>query len=125
VLVTGAIERLYLRFLRIASNNDLYLKFRNDDAVIFIAPPVNGLEVNYALTLDEIARHTSNLIELNSDQYYSCNPAKDDIKNFIKELKPKYFIPVQGLYRYMVVATQDARDVGMNLNNCLVLHIIF
>lgn len=121
VLVTGAIERLYLRFLRIASNNDLYLKFRNDDAVIFIAPPVNGLEVNYALTLDEIARHTSNLIELNSDQYYSCNPAKDDIKNFIKELKPKYFIPVQGLYRYMVVATQDARDVGMNLNNCLVL----
>jgi len=72
--------------LRIASNNDLYLKFRNDDAVIFIAPPVNGLEVNYALTLDEIARHTSNLIELNSDQYYSCNPAKDDIKNFIKEV---------------------------------------
>ena len=57
ILVTGAIERLYLRFVRIATNNDLYLKFRPDDAVIFIAPPVNGLEVNYAYTLDEVARN--------------------------------------------------------------------
>lgn len=121
ILVTGAIERLYLRFVRIATNNDLYLKFRPDDAVIFIAPPVNGLEVNYAYTLDEVARNTSNLIELSSDQYYSCHPTKDDIKRFVKELKPKYFIPIQGLYRYLVVATHDARDIGMNLANCLVL----
>ncbi|AXE61085.1 ribonuclease J [[Mycoplasma] phocae] len=121
ILVTGAIERLYLRFIRIASNNDVYLKLKNNDAVIIIAPPVNGLEVNYALTLDEIARNTSNLIELGSDQYYSCNPAKEDIRNALSILKPKYFIPIQGLYRYLVVATQVARETGMNLNNCLVL----
>jgi len=54
-------------------------------------------------------------------QYYSCHPTKDDIKRFVKELKPKYFIPIQGLYRYLVVATHDARDIGMNLANCLVL----
>ncbi|AZZ65348.1 ribonuclease J [Metamycoplasma phocicerebrale] len=121
VLVTGAIERLYLRFIRIASNNDVYLKLRPDDAVIVIAPPVNGLEVNYALTLDEIARNTPNLIELGSDQYYSCNPTKEDILNIIKALKPKYFIPIQGLYRYLVVAAHLARDAGMNFNNCIVL----
>ncbi|AWX69605.1 ribonuclease J [[Mycoplasma] anseris] len=121
ILVTGAIERLYLRFIRIASNNDIYLKLKPTDAVIFIAPPVNGLEVNYALTLDEIARHTSNLIELGSDQYYACNPASQDIYDFIKALKPKYFIPIQGLYRYLVVASKIAREAGMNQNNCLVL----
>ncbi|WP_373597949.1 ribonuclease J [Metamycoplasma equirhinis] len=121
ILVTGAIERLYLRFIRIASNNDVYLKLKNNDAVIVVAPPVNGLEVNYALTLDEIARNTSNLIELGSDQYYPCNPAKEDIRNIIKMLKPKYYIPIQGLYRYLVVATHVAREAGMNLNNCLVL----
>ncbi|MCV3753306.1 ribonuclease J [Mycoplasma enhydrae] len=121
ILVTGAIERLYLRFIRIASNNDVYLKLKKDDAVIVIAPPVNGLEVNYALTLDEIARNTSNLIELGSDQYYSCNPAKEDIYTIIKALKPKYFIPIQGLYRYLVVASHIARDAGMNFNNCIVL----
>ncbi|MBN0970559.1 ribonuclease J [Mycoplasma phocoeninasale] len=121
ILVTGAIERLYLRFIRIASNNDVYLKLKNNDAVIIIAPPVNGLEVNYALTLDEIARNTPNLVELGSDQYYSCNPAKEDIRNALSILKPKYFIPIQGLYRYLVVATEVAREVGMNLNDCLVL----
>ncbi|AWX42889.1 putative hydrolase [Metamycoplasma cloacale] len=121
ILVTGAIERLYLRFLRIASNNDVYLTLKDSDAVIIIAPPINGLEVNYALTLDEIARHTSNLIELGADQYYACNPAKQDIYDVIKILKPKYFIPIQGLYRYLVVASKIARDAGMNLNNALVL----
>ncbi|BAP39379.1 ribonuclease J [Metamycoplasma canadense] len=121
ILVTGAIERLYLRFIRIASNNDVYLKIRPEDAVVIIAPPVNGLEVNYALTLDEIARNTPNLIELSSDQYYSCNPTKEDIFNIIKTLKPKYFIPIQGLYRYLVVATHIARDAGMNFNRCIVL----
>ncbi|TPE56708.1 ribonuclease J [[Mycoplasma] falconis] len=121
ILVTGAIERLYLRWTRIASDKDVYLKLRNDDAVIIIAPPVNGLEVNYAATLDEIARHTSNLITLDSDSYYSCNPAKEDIRDVIKKLKPHYFIPIQGLYRYLVVASEIARSTGMNLNNCLVL----
>ncbi|KDE43688.1 hydrolase [Metamycoplasma hyosynoviae] len=121
ILVTGAIEILYLRFVRIATQNDIYLKFRKDDSVIFVAPPVNGLEVNYAYTLDEVARNTPNVMELNSDEYYRCNPAKEDIKNFIRELKPKYFIPIQGLYRYLVVATHDARDVGMNFANCIVL----
>lgn len=121
ILVTGAIDRLYTRFARISSDNDVYLKLKNDDAVIIIAPPVNGLEVNYAITLDDIARHTANLIELGNDQYYSCNPAKLDIFNIIKTLKPKFFIPIQGLYRYQVVATQVARSAGMNISNCLVL----
>ena len=71
ILVTGAIDRLYTRFARISSDNDVYLKLKNDDAVIIIAPPVNGLEVNYAITLDDIARHTANLIELGNDQYLS------------------------------------------------------
>ncbi|RMA79050.1 ribonuclease J [Metamycoplasma subdolum] len=121
ILVTGAIERLYTRFIRIASNNDVYLKLKPTDACILIAPPVNGLEVNYALTLDEIARNTNNLIELGSSEYYSCNPARQDIYDFVKELRPKYFIPIQGLYRYMVVATQIAREAGANMANCIVL----
>ncbi|MBU4692240.1 ribonuclease J [Mycoplasma zalophi] len=123
ILVTGAIERLYTRFLRIASSNDVYLKFKETDAVIFIAPPVNGLEVKYALTLDEIARTTSNLIELSSFEYYSCNPAKQDIVDVIKTLKPEYFIPIQGLYRYLTVAVNDAvSEAKMNLNNCIILN---
>ncbi|WP_427902731.1 ribonuclease J [Metamycoplasma alkalescens] len=121
ILVTGAVERLYARFIRIVSDNDVYLKLKSNDAVIFVAPPVNGLEVNYALTLDEISRKTPNLIELNSVQFYPCSPAKEDIYNVIKFLKPKYFIPIQGLYRYLVVATHLAKVAGMNLSNCIVL----
>ncbi|PZW01526.1 ribonuclease J [Metamycoplasma auris] len=121
VLVTSSTERLYSRLLRVATNNDVYLKLKKDDTVIIIAPPINGLEVSYALTLDEIARRASNLIELSSDQLYPCNPARDDIYNVIKELRPKYFIPIQGLYRYLVLATKIARSAGMNISRCIVL----
>ncbi|QJG67215.1 ribonuclease J [Mycoplasma phocoenae] len=123
ILVTGAIERLYARFLRIASQNDVYLKIKDTDCVIIIAPPVNGLEVNYALTLDEIARNTPNIIELTSSEYYSCNPAKQDLIDVIKFFRPKHFIPIQGLYRYFVLATQEATAVtSLNKNNCIILN---
>ncbi|WP_338867495.1 ribonuclease J [[Mycoplasma] gypis] len=123
ILVTGAIERLHNRFLRIASDNDVYLKLKTSDTVIMIAPPVNGLEVNYAVTLDEIARTCSNLIELSSSEYYSCNPAKQDLIDVAKFFKPKYYIPIQGLYRYFALASSEiSKHTSINQNNCLILN---
>ncbi|MGX9358329.1 ribonuclease J [Mycoplasma sp. 128] len=123
ILVTGAIERLHNRFLRIASGNDVYLTLRGNDKVIMIAPPVNGLEVNYAVTLDEIARTCSDLIELSSSEYYSCNPAKQDIIDVVKFFRPEYFIPIQGLYRYFALAISEVvKHAFMNQNNCIILN---
>ncbi|WP_322960443.1 ribonuclease J [Mycoplasmopsis cynos] len=110
VLVTGAIERLFLRFLRITSGEDVYLKINPTDHVIMLAPPVNGLESQAAFTLDEIARVTHNLVDISDSEYFYCRPYKDDILNLVRNLKPDFFVPAQGLYRYLT-------DAANHINN--------
>ncbi|QZE12661.1 ribonuclease J [Mycoplasma sp. Ms02] len=102
ILVTGSVERLYSRFLRIAGGNDVLLDLRKTDAVLMIAPPVNGLESTAALCLDDIARNTPHVHEVTGSEYYSHRPAREDLLELVEKLQPENFIPVQGLYRYLV-----------------------
>ncbi|VEU59644.1 ribonuclease J [Mesomycoplasma neurolyticum] len=121
VLVTSTNERLYKRFLRITEGNDIYLKLRKTDNVIMVAPPINGLEVLYALILDEIARITPLITDVTENEHYKARPARKDIYTIVKHLKPKFFIPLQGLYRYLVVTSQIAATAGMNRSNLIIL----
>ncbi|UUM19085.1 ribonuclease J [Mycoplasma sp. 1018B] len=122
ILVTGSVERLYSRFLRITSNNDVFLTLKNTDVVIILAPPINGLESQEAIMLDEITRITSNLYDVNTNEFYRHRPAKEDLINLVDSLKPKYVIPAQGLYRYLVSA-QNILTEKLNIkdNKCLLL----
>lgn len=102
ILVTGSIERLYSRFLRIAYNNDILLKLRPTDRVLMIAPPINGIEALAAFALDEVAKISPMITDVTHHEYYSHRPAREDVVDLLKVLKPKYFIPVEGLYRYLI-----------------------
>ncbi|EIE39362.1 ribonuclease J [Mycoplasmopsis canis] len=110
ILVTGAVERLFSRFLRITSGEDVYLKLNSNDRVIMLAPQVNGLESQAAYTLDEIARISPNLIDISDSEYFYCRPYKDDILNLIKNLKPDFFVPAQGLFRYLTDSANYVSD---------------
>ncbi|RIV16576.1 ribonuclease J [Mycoplasmopsis gallopavonis] len=102
VLVTGSIDRLYLRFLRITDGKDVYLKLSNKDTIVMLAPPVNGLESLAALTLDEIAKIAPKLYDIMENEYFRARPTRQDLLNLVLALKPHHFIPTQGLYRYLV-----------------------
>ncbi|EFF41684.1 ribonuclease J [Mycoplasmopsis alligatoris] len=122
VLVTGAVERLYSRFLRITDNNDVFLKLKKTDIVIMIAPPINGLESLAAVALDEVARITPKIVEISLNEYYKHKPARQDLINMVKVLEPKYLIPAQGLYRYLVDVTRYVKNATkLKDNNCILL----
>ncbi|ADN69351.1 ribonuclease J [Mycoplasmopsis fermentans] len=122
ILVTGATERLYSRFIRITDNNDVFLKLQKSDTVVMIAPPINGLESLEALTLDEIARITPKISDVNANEFYRCRPAKQDLIDLVNALNPEYVIPVQGLYRYLNEATiAISENTQVKQNHCLVM----
>lgn len=121
IIVSGTVERLYKRFLRITDGNDVYLKINNTDHIIMIAAPVNGLETESTYALDELARKTPHIIDYTDNEFYRCRPAKEDIYNIIKILKPEYFIPAQGLYRYLIVAIKEAVRAGLTQNKSIPL----
>ncbi|AKA50085.1 hydrolase [Mycoplasmopsis gallinacea] len=104
ILVTGSIERLYLRFMRITDEKDVYLKILPTDTVLMLAPPVNGLESTAAVVLDNIAKNFPILYDIPDNEYYRNRPTKEDISNLVNMLEPEHFIPTQGLYRYLADA---------------------
>ncbi|TCG10660.1 ribonuclease J [Mycoplasma todarodis] len=110
ILVTGTGERLYQRFIRICEGNDVFLKFRKEDTVIMIAPPINGLEKTAARTLDLISRNLRRIYDVSEKDYYKFNPAREDIFNTISILKPRNFIPISGLFRYLKNAERIAEE---------------
>lgn len=121
VLVTGTWSRLYQRFVRIADNNDVYMKFKNNDHIIMLAPPVNGMEVVYADSMDEVAKKSPDILDISDKDFYKLRPAEDDIKEIVKTLKPKFFMPISALYRYLVVATKAAIASGVTQDKNIVL----
>ncbi len=121
IIVSGTVERLYKRFVRITDDNDVYLKINNTDHIVMIAAPVNGLETESTYALDELARKTPHIIDYTDNEFYRCRPAKQDIFNIIETLKPEYFIPAQGLYRYMIVAVKEAVRAGLTQNKSIPL----
>lgn len=121
VLVTGTWARLYQRFVRIANESDVFLKFRENDNIIMISPPINGMEVIYADSMDEVAKKSPNILDVSDKDYYKLRSASEDIKQIISTLKPKYFLPTNGLYRYLVVATKLAIEVGVTQDRNVIL----
>lgn len=121
ILVTGTWSRLYQRFVRIATVKDVYLKLRPNDVIIQIAPPVNGLEVEGTVALDEVAKIAYNITNLSDKDYFPTRPTGIDIEEACKILKPKFFLPISGLYRYLVVATQHAIKAGIGKDKQVIM----
>ena len=121
VLVTGTWSRLYQRFVRIAHGNDVFLKFKEDDNIIMISPPINGMEVVYADSMDEVAKVAPNILDVSDKDYFKLRSSEEDIKEIVSTLKPQFFLPTGGLYRYLVVAAKIASGVGVTLNRSIIL----
>ncbi len=121
IIISGTVERLFKRFIRITENNDVYFKFNKSDHFVMIAPPINGQETEASYALDEIARITPKITDISEDKFYQCRPTKQDIIDTIKILKPKYFLPIQGLYRYLSVAVREVCAAGYSQANCIIL----
>lgn len=121
VLVTGTWSRIYQRFERISSNNDVYLKFKESDAVVMITPPINGMEVEYSVMLDNVAKIAPNITSVSDKDFYALRPTKDDITTIVETLKPKFFLPTSSLYRYQSVAGKAAVKGGLRKDKLVIL----
>jgi ribonuclease J len=105
------------------------MKFKENDNIIMIAPPINGMEVIYADSLDEVAKIAPNILDVSDKDFYKLRPTEKDIEKIVRILKPKYFIPTSGYYRYLIVATKIAikegitQDRNVILQNGKILHL--
>lgn len=120
VLVCGERHEPYYMLQRMSRGIDRLVSICATDTVAILTNPFIGTEKMAARTLDIIYRRTSNVRVFKENLMPSSNASREEIKQMINILKPKYIIPVIGEYRHQYACAIVADCVGHPQKNFLI-----
>ena len=112
VLVTGERHEPYFMLQRMARGIDKLIRLEETDKVIILTKPFIGTEKMAARTLDIIYHVTSNVTEFSPQLLPASSANREEIKQMINILTPKYVIPVIGEYRHQYAVRIIADCIG-------------
>ncbi|MBQ3253810.1 MAG: ribonuclease J [Acholeplasmatales bacterium] len=121
VLVTGERHEPYFMLQRMARGIDRLIHMEPTDTIAILTNPYLGTEKMAARTLDIIYHITSQVKEFSSALLPLTNANREEIKQMINMLKPKYIIPVIGEYRHQYALGIVADCIGYKSDKVLIL----
>ena len=104
---------------KILSGNDKFIKFNSNDTVCFAEPKYDENEKLFVKIENELAYMGINTINIPKEKGISLHASSEDLMIMMDLLKPKYFIPVKGEYRYMVGNADLASNLGYDKDNII------
>lgn len=119
LLVCDDRERPYAAVNRIISHNDKYINLKESDVFIFAEPTYDACEKTLVKLEDKIAEAGANSEEIPKDKTILLHASQEDLMIMLNLLKPKYYMPVKGEYRYMVNNANLAYALGMSKDNII------
>ncbi len=120
VLVAGERHEPYYMLSRMARGQDRLIHIEESDTVVILTTPYLGTEKMAAKTLDNIYHVTSKVITFNEKLLPQSNANREEIKELINILKPKYLLPVIGEYRHQYQMIQIATCVGFDSDDIII-----
>ena len=121
VLVTGERHEPYFMLQRMAKHIDRLIHLEPADTIVILTNPYLGTEKMAARTMDIIYRVTTNVREFNSKLLPFSSANREEIKQMINMLEPKYVIPVIGEYRHQYAMRVIADCIGYSEDQLLIL----
>lgn len=123
VLVTGERHEPFFMLQRMSKKIDRLIHMEPSDTVVVLTNPILGTEKMSARTLDIIYRVTSKVYTFKQELLPPVNASREEIKEMINILKPRYIIPVIGEYRHLYALAVVADCVGYNKNNTIIMDL--
>lgn len=122
ILCTGSQGEPMAALSRIAMGDHKDVKIAQGDTVVFSSSAIPGNGVSINNVVDELTKCGANVItnSILSDIHSSGHPAKQELRLMFKLLKPKYFMPVHGEYRMLVIHSKLAQSLGVLPENCFI-----
>jgi ribonuclease J len=122
IVCTGTQGEPTSALVRMANQEHRQVKIQHGDTVILSATPIPGNEELVHRTLD-------NLFRLGANVYYhhllpihvSGHASQEEQKMMISLTHPRYFIPIGGEYRHLVLHAQLAMGLGIPEENVFVV----
>ncbi len=119
LLVCDDKEKPYAAIDRIVSGNDKFITLSKTDTVVFAEPRYDENEKIIVRLENEIAIMGAETVSIPKDKEISHHPSQEDLMLMIDLLKPKYYMPVEGEYRYMVNNANLANSLGISPENII------
>ena len=119
LLVCDDKEKPYAAIDRIVGGYDKFIKLNSNDTIIFAEPRYDENEKIIVRLENEIAMMGANIINIPKEKELSQHASKEDLMLMIDLLKPKYYMPVEGEYRYMVNNANLANSLGIDEKNII------
>lgn len=121
ILGTGAQGEGNAVLMRIIQKEHRFIKIQKGDSVVFSSSVIPGHELAIQDLKDNLYRQGANVYHYRMlDIHTSGHGRKEDLKEMIGLIKPKFFIPIHGNYYMLKLHTDIARASGIPAKNILI-----
>ena len=121
LLTTGSQGEPMSALTRMAMDNHKQIKVVKGDTVILSSKFIPGHEKAISTMMNHLYRRGAEVIyEKVSEVHVSGHASQEELKIMLNMVKPKYFLPVHGEYRHLVLHGKLARKVGIPEENVIV-----
>ncbi len=120
IVTTGSQGEPMAALARMAAGKHKQIKIKQEDTVILSSKFIPGNEKAIAKIINGLYRRGADVIyEKISEIHVSGHAFQEELKLMISLTKPKYFIPIHGEYRHLILHARLAEQVGIPKENIL------
>ncbi|OQA78983.1 MAG: Ribonuclease J 2 [Tenericutes bacterium ADurb.Bin239] len=119
ILMLGAGARLFQKIIALSNreNPDKKIVLGKDDTFIMALPAPPTLEVIATEALDSLYTTGCSVVNITRKLFTNMHAQEEDLRMLLSLLKPKYYIPVKGLYRQQIANAQLALHSGLRFSH--------
>lgn len=123
ILTTGSQGEPMAALSRMAKGEHRQIKLIPDDTVLISASPIPGNEKTVSNVLNNLMQIGVNVLySAIADVHVSGHGYREELKLMYMLTKPKYFIPVHGEPRHLLIHSRMIRDLGHPEKNIAVIN---
>lgn len=122
VIATGSQGEPTSAMVRMSLADHRQITLRPGDTVILSAMPIPGNEELFNRTVDNLFRQGVDVLYHSlGDVHVSGHGGRDDYRYMLELVRPKFFIPLHGEYRHLVLHGRLAAETGIPKENIFVI----
>jgi ribonuclease J len=122
IVCTGSQGEPTSALVRMSNRDHRWVTIREGDTIILSATPIPGNEELVHATLNNLFRLGATVIYHQLEPVHvSGHASREELKMMLSLLQPRYFIPIQGEYRHLVLHAQLAEELGIPREHIFVI----
>ncbi len=120
IVTTGTQGEPMSALARMSAGTHKHITIKTGDTVVLSSKFIPGNEKAIAKIINNLYRKGADVIyEKISDIHVSGHAFREELKLMIKLTQPRYFIPIHGEYRHLILHSRLAEGVGIPKENIL------